>query len=192
MFDESYYRNILKQYPETISKEQLWKLLHISKRVAKHYLDHGIIPCESNGQATHKYTIRTADAVAFMKKRDRCPEKYHVTIHSGKNKRVITHPTVEYTPAVMKVYRQLLDALAQPYPDLMTIKMIAELTGYSARTIQGWKLDGILRWFRDGPRLYAPKELVLRHMLSERFRGIGRKSAKHLEIIRKLSETFAK
>ena len=52
--------------------------------------------------------------------------------------------------------------------------------------------SGILRWFQDGPRLYAPKELVIRHMLSGGFQGIGRKSAKHEEIIRRLSEIITK
>lgn len=53
------YKAILKAYPETISKEQLYKLCHISKRMAKFYLDNGMIACTNTGHSTHKYIIRT-------------------------------------------------------------------------------------------------------------------------------------
>lgn len=43
------YKAILKAYPETISKEQLYKLCHISKRMAKFYLDNGMIACTNTG-----------------------------------------------------------------------------------------------------------------------------------------------
>ena len=67
MLDEAILQETLKRYPKEISKEQLCKLCHISKRVAKYYLDNGVIPCRSNGQATHKYAIRIRDVIAFPK-----------------------------------------------------------------------------------------------------------------------------
>lgn len=48
------YKAILKAYPETISKEQLYKLCHISKRMAKFYLDNGMVACTNTGHSTHK------------------------------------------------------------------------------------------------------------------------------------------
>ena len=59
MYTESYYKELLKSCPDTISKEQLYKLCHISKRAAKYYLDLGVIRCTNNGKATHRYTIRS-------------------------------------------------------------------------------------------------------------------------------------
>ena len=73
------YKAILKAYPETISKEQLYKLCHISKRMAKFYLDNGMIACTNTGHSTHKYIIRTSDAVAFLRDREKHPDRYRVT-----------------------------------------------------------------------------------------------------------------
>ena len=92
----------------------------------------------------------------------------------------------------MKRYRQLLFDLARPYPDLMTVQMIAELTGYSTKTVHTWTAAGHLRWFRNGMKYYAPKELVIKHLMSEDFRTITGKSKKHRWIISQLSEQMSK
>ena len=56
---------------ESISLEQLYKMLHISKRKAAWMLQNSIIPCEIRGTATHKYSIRKEDVLAYMAKSDR-------------------------------------------------------------------------------------------------------------------------
>lgn len=186
MFDEAYYEDILKKYPATLSKEQIYKLCHISKRVAKYYLDNGIIPCINTGHATHKYTAKTTDVIAFMRKRAAMPEAYRVTLKDGKIYHPRVAPTIVYTPAVMKRYQQLLATLIAPYPDLLTVQMIAELTGYATKTVHTWTPQGYLRWFRNNAKYYAPKETVIRQMMSEEFRSITGKSKKHRWIINQL------
>ena len=37
-------------YPETISKEQLYQIAHISKATALHLLQNGLIPCKDTGK----------------------------------------------------------------------------------------------------------------------------------------------
>lgn len=192
MFDETYYEDILRKYPTTISKEQICKACHISKRVAKVYLDNGIIPCVNTGRATHKYTAKTADVIEFMRKRAETPGAYRVILKDGKPYHPSTTPKIEYTPSVLKRYRQMITTLISPYPDLMTVQMIAELTGYSTKTIQTWTPQGHLRWFRNGVKYYAPKETVIEHMMGEEFRNITGKSKKHrwmiLELIDRMME----
>lgn len=68
------YQWILDTYPETITKEQLYKLCHVSKKTAQHYLVNGIIPCMNTGKKTRQYTIRTVDVVKFLELRDRDPD----------------------------------------------------------------------------------------------------------------------
>ena len=46
------YQWILDSYPETITKEQLYKLCHVSKKTAQHYLVNGMIPCMNTGKKT--------------------------------------------------------------------------------------------------------------------------------------------
>ena len=53
---------------EIISLEQLYKMLHISKRKAAWMLQNGIIPCEIRNTPTHKYSIRKEDVLAYMEK----------------------------------------------------------------------------------------------------------------------------
>ncbi len=191
MLDEAILQETLKRYPKEISKEQLCKLCHISKRVAKYYLDNGVIPCRSNGQATHKYAIRTRDAITFLRRRDACPDAFRVTVRSGKA-RPFVHPSIAYTQRVMQRYQRLLEELARPYPDLMTVQMIAELTGYSVKTVRSWTAFGHIRWFQNGLKHLAPKELVIWHMMSEDFRTIANKSWKHDKIIQQLIDATNK
>ena len=54
-----------------ISLEQLYKMLHVSKRKAAWMLQNGIIPCEIRNTPTHKYSIRKEDVLAYMAKSDR-------------------------------------------------------------------------------------------------------------------------
>lgn len=44
------YSYLLREYPETVSKEQLCQICHISKRKATWLLEHGYIPCEDTGK----------------------------------------------------------------------------------------------------------------------------------------------
>ena len=55
---------------EIITKEQLYKLLHISKRKAKGMLDEGIIPCQNRGTKTHTYLIRMEDVRIYLARPD--------------------------------------------------------------------------------------------------------------------------
>ena len=50
--------------PETISKDQLCKICHISKTTATKYLG-SVIPCSDKGKKTHHYSIAKADLIAF-------------------------------------------------------------------------------------------------------------------------------
>ena len=71
--------------PEIITKEQLYKLLHISKRKAKWMLDEGIIPCQIRSTKTHRYIIRREDVEAYLqKKRDERRKEIPVGIFNAK------------------------------------------------------------------------------------------------------------
>lgn len=64
-------RKMLQGYPSYISKEQLCKICHISKRTALRLLEDGSIPCKSNGKQTRKFQIALADVEAFFCLRDK-------------------------------------------------------------------------------------------------------------------------
>lgn len=51
---------------EIITKEQLYKILHISKRRAKFLLDNGYIPCVDTGKKMRRYQIKMSDVQEFI------------------------------------------------------------------------------------------------------------------------------
>ena len=56
---------------EIISLEQLYKMLHISKRKAAWMLQNGIISCKIRNTPTHKYSVRKEDVLAYMAMSDK-------------------------------------------------------------------------------------------------------------------------
>ena len=57
---EAHFKEIKKQYPKTMSKDQLYRVAHISKATALYLLQSGAIPCKDTGKKTRRYTIKVA------------------------------------------------------------------------------------------------------------------------------------
>ena len=188
MYTESCYKELLKLCPDTISKEQLYKLCHISKRAAKYYLDLGIIRCTNNGKATHRYTIRTKDAIAFMKNRDADPELFRLSNLRRVYGEHSSVRTIVYDEETLLLYRKLLEEICAPYPDLLTMKNVSKLTGYTEKTVGTWTARGLITWFRNDKTYFIPKEYLIDFMMSTHFRSIAHKSSEHLKIQRKLRQ----
>lgn len=69
------YSILLEQYPEVVSKDQMYKICHISKRKATWLLENGVIPCQDSGKKTRRFQIRTIDIVRYLAKRDSNPQE---------------------------------------------------------------------------------------------------------------------
>lgn len=72
---EKKFDAIRRAYPETIFKEQLYRIAHISKATALHLLQNGLIPYKDTGKKTRRYTIRTDDVITYLIDREIRPEK---------------------------------------------------------------------------------------------------------------------
>ena len=53
-----------------MSGSELRQYLHISTRKMKYLMDNNYIPHENTGHSTHKYRVRTEDAVRFKARMD--------------------------------------------------------------------------------------------------------------------------
>ena len=63
--------------PDTLSKEQFYKICHISKKTASDLLNSGKVPCIKSDKRTHKFKIRKADAIEYLKHKEElraCPD----------------------------------------------------------------------------------------------------------------------
>jgi intergrase/recombinase len=75
------YSFLINRYPEFVTKDQLYRICHISKKTALYYLENGVIPCIDSGKKTRRYKIAIKDIIFFLQDRDKNPEKYYLPNH---------------------------------------------------------------------------------------------------------------
>ena len=62
--------------PDVITKDQLYRICHISKSTALYLLQSGKIPCEYTGKRTRCYKIKKEDVIAYLNDRKVFLENY--------------------------------------------------------------------------------------------------------------------
>ena len=166
--------------PEILSKEQFYKLCHISKSTARYLLVSGKVPCIQTGKKTRCYQIRREDVRAFLHRRGIQPEQYT----SSDKPDIIHFPTLlhqEISPALQDALRGYLEKKLKKELDLLTARQIASITGYSPSIVNQWCRNGQLACIKKGGRHYIPKSVLLDYLCSMRFRTIVRKTPWHIE-----------
>ena len=143
------YQWILDEYPEIITKEQLYKICHVSKKTALHYLVNGLIPCTCTGMKTRKFKIRTVDVVLFLQARDEnaevctAPRGWYGGQYKPKGKEF---PKI-FTPAMQKKAKDSLELILQDFPDVMNSHEIEKATGYAHNTVMKWCARNKIKYF---------------------------------------------
>ena len=57
------------EIPDIITKDQLYRICHISKSTARYLLQSGKIPCYYTGKQTRCYKIKKEDVIAYLEDR---------------------------------------------------------------------------------------------------------------------------
>ena len=70
MITEKYCNEILQQYPEYITKDQMYRICHISKKTCLFLLESGLVPNIDSGKKTRRFKIKTVDVIQYLKDRD--------------------------------------------------------------------------------------------------------------------------
>ena len=132
-----YYEAIRREYPETISKDQFYRIAHISKATALHLLQSGLVPCKDSGKKTRRYTIRTDDVIYYMIDRELHPEVYRAPDlwyqgRSGHYTSRITYRNemLNLSGDERAAFRKHIEHELKTYGDLMTVVEVVEATGY--------------------------------------------------------------
>ena len=148
------YQQILDEYPEYITKEQLYQICHISKKSAQNLLESGEIPCIDSGRKTHRFLIATADVVDYLQRRESAPK-----------------PVADET-AVEKIRSALT-----LYPDVLSVTQVSELTGRRSSTVTKWCRLNYVDNFNAGGKNHIPKASLTDFLISrwEEFQNIGEK-----------------
>ena len=101
-----------------MSGSELRQYLHISTRKMKYLMDNNYIPHENTGHTTHKYRLRTEDAVRFKARMD--TEPGFLSELSGMfSNRTEWHPLpmFEATPENCEAFRRWLDSQWAELPE---------------------------------------------------------------------------
>lgn len=186
-----YFEAIRREYPETISKDQFYRIAHISKATALHLLQSGLVPCRDTGKKTRRYTIRTDDVIYYMIDRELHPARYHAPDlwyqkRSGHYNSRITYRN-ELTKlsdderAALRVY---LENELKDYGDLMTVVEVVEAIGYCDTSLHRWCNEKKLKAFKISGRLLVPKISLVDFLLSQYSFDITRKTWKHTILIK--------
>ena len=188
---------------EIISLEQLYKMLHISKRKAAWMLQNGIIPCEIRNTLTHKYSIRKEDVLAYIaksehEKRSEIP----VGIFNAKktnNPRRTESPDSDCggyfddTNYKLRVkdrarFKEMLEDLLSAVPDTLTVDEVAELTGYHRRTALRYVQREYIYAVNIMGKYYISKHSIINYLATDKAFKNTQKSEWHEGIIRLFTE----
>lgn len=191
---------------EIISLEQLYKMLHISKRKAAWMLQNGIIPCEIRNTPTHKYSVKKEDVLAYMTKSDREKRKeIPVGIFNAKktnNPRRAESPDSDcggyFDDTNYKLrgkerarFKEMLEDLLSAVPDTLTVDEVAELTGYHRRTVLRYVQRKYIYAVNIMGKYYISKQSIINYLATDKAFKNTQKSEWHENVVGKLHKSEA-
>ena len=183
---------------EIISLEQLYKMLHISKRKASWMLQNGIIPCEIRNTPTHKYSIRKEDVLAYIAKSDlEKRSEIPVGIFNAKktnNPRRTESPDSDcggyFDDTRYKLrgkerarFKEMLEDLLSAVPDSLTVDEVAELTGYNRTTILRYTRKKYIYAVTIMGKLYISKQSIINYLATDKAFRNTQKSEWHEYVV---------
>ena len=165
--------------PDYITKEQLCKLCHISKRTALFLLRSGRIPCTLDmTKKTHSYKIKKEDAMEYLAQREQFPERYKAPEgwYMGAYDLRFSQLLPDYTE---EQFRQFWQEELRGRKDVLTAAEVAKIIGYQKSTVNEWCTKGWLKSFLRGRANYIPKVFLVEFLCSHNARTIRNKSSWH-------------
>ena len=146
MITEKYCNEILQQYPEYITKDQMYRICHISKKTCLFLLESGLVPNIDSGKKTRRFKIKTVDVIQYLKDRDDYPELFKAPdgFYKGKggDKKAPSFDEV-FTQEDLIRMRQYYERLLKNNPDVMSVEQVAQFTGWKRVRKYGAYCTGI-------------------------------------------------
>lgn len=184
MITEKYCQEVLTEYPEYITKEQMYRICHISKKTCLFLLQSGLVPNIDSGRKTRRYKIKTTDVLQYLRDRDDYPELYKAPDGFYKNAGCKKAPSFDevFKKGDLIPMRKYYEKCLISYPDVMSIEQVAEFTGYCKTSVRAWCSKQEVKCFLIRQRFQIPKECLLDFLVSKYFIGIAVKSDEHKEL----------
>ena len=184
-----YDKKELNKYPDIMSKEDMRKACHISKRTAQFLLQFNLIPHICTGKKTRCYKINKSDVIAFMIDREANPERYIVPgkyykYGPAKAYKIRILPEMPEPDKMRRYYEWML----KDKPDVFSVQDIMQLTDYNRRTVGSWIHEKKLRALVLPGRYMVPKVWLIDWLSSEAYNGFNRKTKKHIDTLWTMSK----
>lgn len=180
------YDFILNEYPETITKEQIYRILHISKRKAKWLLDIGYIKCKNSEKKTRKYTIKTKDLIKFLQDYEIHPEKYPIPEGYFSNMIILPERSIVFTDLMKERFRIMLENEWIGYADALTLMQISKMLGYSKSYMSKLLTQGKIKSIQNLNKRIVPKEWLIYFIVEAGYSSIRKKSQIHRDLLEKI------
>lgn len=171
------YKDLIKKYPQYISKEQFYKIAHVSKRTAKSLLEMGLIRHVDSGRKTRKYTIAMVDVVSFLEDRDRNPAKYGRL----RQQRVVQCTPISLTSQEKRKLKMFYTNLFEEYPDVVDVKQVSEMTGHAPNRIRQWCCEKKFKRFIIQSTYRIPKVCLIGYLVSDEYCQLKYRSSKQID-----------
>ena len=178
-----------------LSLEQLRQRLHISKRKAAWMLNNGVIPCRIVNTPTHlRYYVSEEDLRAYMEQSITESKKEFIRGQfSSRNKNA--PETNEVSGDEINVYsylskkernrfERMLEKRLAIYPDVMDIKRIVSIIGYTDRTIRWHISKGRIFAIIQDRKYLVSKYSLIKFLASDKGFAMQSKSEWHEKAIR--------
>ena len=166
------YERLREQYPEYISKIQLYKICSISPRSATYLLDHGIIPAVDTGKQTWRYRIALDDVITYLYKREQSGSMIPPGSVSSRYKR-LNNPRKSFsalvTPGQENEIAEYFAYIYADFPDVLTVTDIMEMTGLVKNTVLRMLRAGYIKSIANDPKYLVPKPYLLEFVTTLRF-----------------------
>ena len=182
--------NTRKEYPVSMNKDQFYQVAHISKKTALYLLSTGIVPCKDTGKKTRRYTISTDDVIKYLIDRKIHPARYIVSEGWYAGKPGKYKPRLSYRSTLMELdddavnrFKEYLAEEIAEADDLLSIRQVSELTGYSTTSVQRWCCEEGIKHFHIRGKVLIPKVALIDYLTSEGAHKTTRKSVIHLLLI---------
>ena len=186
-----YYESIRREYPEVITKDQFYRIAHISKATALFLLQSGKVPCKDSGKKTRRYKIRTDDVILYLIDREINPANYRAPDcwykgRSGPYKSRVTYRNElsEMDEKTEEAFRSYITGQLDGYGDLLTVVEASEFIGYCDTSFHRWCAEKRIKAFNISGRYLIPKLCFVDFLASPYSYGITRKTWKHLLLIK--------
>ena len=166
-----------------LSKEDFYKIAHISKRTALWLIETELIFAEKPERQGLGYRIPKAEVERYLADRNVNPTKYR---RSNRCNRYPYSPVQRYSKQLGIEIRAIVEHDIAHLPDVLVPKQVSALLGYNLREIYDWGETRGLKALNLSGKLYYPKQFLLDFVSSKAYHNIREKSKEHIELLRRV------